>query len=141
MTTTWPTAPDGVGLDHLVGVSDYPSAGVLDPCGTWPGGNRGLGLLAAERNASFQNFLTQTCSLHRSGGSTFVRWEGNGRTPDTPGHSFTTRAVFTVRADGTAAYVASTTRVGKAPGLNRPRDWADLERLAATLPVPAGLGG
>jgi hypothetical protein len=126
------------------GLSAEPLAGVLDPCGTWPADSRGPGLLDGERSAYFENFPQRTCALHRSGGSTVVRWEGHGQEPD-GGRSYATRIVFTVRPDGTAVYVSSSTRFQLAarygPDLARPRDWSELERLAATLRVPDGLGG
>jgi hypothetical protein len=127
------------------GLSDEPMAAALDPCGSWPAGTPGLGLLDLERSVFFENYPTRTCALHRSGGSTFVRWEGSGREPDPAGTGYSTRMVFTVRPDGTAVQVDSSTRWAtpgsRSPGLRRPRDWSVLEQLAGTLPVPAGLGG
>lgn len=124
------------------GLSDQPLAAVMDPCGTWPSGAPGLGLLDGERSAYFENFPERTCSLHRSGGSTFVHWEGRGQEPG-GGRTYETRTVFTVRADGTAVAVSSSTRFlpdGSAGSdLLAPRDWGQLEQLASTLPVPAGL--
>jgi hypothetical protein len=126
------------------GLSDEPLGAMLDPCGIWPDGSPGLGLRDEDRKVFFGQYPARTCAVHRSAGSTFVRWEGSGRSPDPGGRPYTTRMVFTVRSDGTAVQVVSSTRVrgpgDDGPELRRPRDWAGLEQLAVTLPVPAGLG-